>query len=245
MLAKQELECLFLEEFLKVSSLLTSWNISPKDRPDIGVESNGLQYGVEITRYFSDYSPSGSHYFEQQSLANLLFNYAEKLHGQTCDEEFHISIHLNPHYRLSKQIISDLGERLVLFIKKQKINTNETCILSFEDYFDQDYPENILSILIHKFHSKGKPAWNLSWGGWVGETDYNLIQERMNEKEEKLKKYNSGYDEYWLLIVCDGQTETSMLKLHENMRKEIYASSFDRVFVFDIMGRNYQELKLK
>jgi hypothetical protein len=90
----------------------------------------------------------------------------------------------------------------------------------------------------------GAPEWTLSSSGWVGETCQELIQKVLNRKQKSNSIFPKEINLRWLLIVCDGSVDASLLTLHSGLDNEVYESHFDRVFIIDFTGKRYKELLL-
>lgn len=249
---KKDFERRCVELLIKANPLLNGYSIesAEKDPPDVIITQPGSRIGIEVTRLYSDInSKGGSKSRKHRGLQEFTAEHTQEILRKTVSEVWQFNIHFNPSLekkprKTARKIAESLAKTLSLFISKG----SEYIELRPEDY---DYDESILPYEVDFVHGIRLPN-NLedldllcfvSWSGWVGETNYNLIQEGLNSKEKKLQKFNGKFDEYWILLVCDNSSESSMLKLHSSISKEAYTTSFNKAFILD-MHAEHCELKL-
>lgn len=96
-----------------------------------------------------------------------------------------------------------------------------------------------------RFPGEGEPEWSQLGAAWVGETDDDLIQCVLREKESRHAAFPPVLQHRWLLLVLDGSVSTSPLRIHDGLHRTTYASSFDRAFVIDYTGQAFCELNLQ
>jgi hypothetical protein len=251
--SKKEFECRCVGLLLEANPLLNGYSIesAEKDPPDVIITQPGSRVGIEVTRLYSDITPNGGSKSRQhRGLQEFAAEYTQEILRKKVSEAWHINIHFNPSLKkkpgeIVRQMAESLAETIYLSILKE----DKYIELRPEDY---DYDESILPYEVDFVHGIRVPAHpdNLelvcfsSWSGWVGETTYNLIQEGLNSKEKQLQKFTGKFDECWILLVCDNSSESSMLRLHKSISKEVYTSSFNQAFILDMHAEHYQ-LKLR
>jgi hypothetical protein len=86
--------------------------------------------------------------------------------------------------------------------------------------------------------------WGVGRGDAVPDLASVQIIERIQDKETKLGKYRSRCSKIWLLIVEDGFAPSSYFVISNGLKKQIYKSSFDRIFLFRNFSREVIELNV-
>ena len=90
----------------------------------------------------------------------------------------------------------------------------------------------IMIIFIDRPSDPRETFWSVESGGAVPELAPEQIRERIQDKEAKLGKYLNKCSKAWLLIVEDGFTLSSYFVISDEVKKQVYKSSFDRIFLF-------------
>jgi hypothetical protein len=91
----------------------------------------------------------------------------------------------------------------------------------------------------------GLPFWGCSSNAFVGETSDDLTQTALNAKEGRFNLFADKVDKAWLLLICVGSVEASLLRPHKELSRSIYASSFNRFCILDFGGTTISELLLR
>lgn len=251
--SKSEFEYRCVELLLKANPLLHGYSIesAEKDPPDVIITQPSSRIGIEVSRLYSDIAPKGGSKSQQhRGLEEFAAKHTQEILRKEVSEAWQFNICFNPSLKEKqkgsvKKIAESLAKTLYLSILKE----DKYIVLKPEDY---DYDESILSYEIDFVHGIRLPDYpdNLElvcfsdWSGWVGETTYNLIQEGLKRKEKILQKFTEKFNDYWILLVCDGSSESSMLRLHKSISNEVYTSPFNQAFILDMHAQHCQ-LKLQ
>ncbi|MBK7937997.1 MAG: hypothetical protein IPJ82_13295 [Lewinellaceae bacterium] len=140
--------------------------------------------------------------------------------------------------------VNEIAQYLVDQVSIIQIQVGEIVEISSEELWVTGWPEEIYSVSILLREGDGPPFWGLSGDNWTGETNFDLIQYGLNKKEDRYRTSCEKVNEAWLLLVLDGQAESSLLDFHADLKGETYISSFDRTFVLGSYGKNLTELKV-
>jgi hypothetical protein len=256
--SKSEFEYRCVELLLKANPLLHGYSIesAEKDPPDVIITQPGSRIGIEVSRLYSDIAPKGGSKSQQhRGLEEFAAKHTQEILRKEIlrkevSEAWQFNICFNPSLKEKqkgsvKKIAESLAKTLYLSILKE----DKYIVLRPEDY---DYDESILPYEIDFVHGIRLPDYpdNLELvcfsdsSSWVEETTYNLIQEGLNRKEKVLHTFTEKFNNYWILLVCDGSSESSMLRLHKTISNEVYISSFNQAFILD-MYAEYCQLNLR
>jgi len=111
--------------------------------------------------------------------------------------------------------------------------------MAFENPWDDSFPEEIESVTI-RGHVR-RPLWYAPRAGRYAEWDAARIQDVIGTKDVKLGRYRLRCTSAWLVIVVDGFAPSSFVDLERQAAGHTYATSFDRVYIFE----NFDHLIVK
>jgi hypothetical protein len=225
---------------------------SPPAPPDI-VATNTTDreeaVGIEVTRIFNDETGRmGSHDRKRRGILEEIVNNAEEMHSQLCDRSCFVSVHFISHLdvtALSRSRKKQVSAMLVKAVTSLPQSSSQHFELRSEEMWGSDWPEEVLMIDGLLLEEAGPTEWRLSSNLIVGETTDELIQGKLNRKEQDIDKWRGGYKEAWILLVLDGSVESSTLRLHEGLETKEYFSTFNRGYVLGYNGHRYSELQLR
>lgn len=230
----------------RASRLLQDFELSPgADPPDVNASRDGEIIGIEVRRLFSDEGKRGSPQKSYQSSCQKVVDVAQSLHKALTDKWYVVRVHFVDSCILRSSRQRVIAEQLVAQVHSAGIKEHVTREFRSEELWGPEWPEEILFVSAAVFPGEGGPEWGLSCGAWVGETTTDLIQDALDIKESRLAAFPAEIHGHWLLLVCDGSTGASLLRLHRHMATDSYQSSFDRAFVMDFTGKHFCELALR
>jgi hypothetical protein len=251
--SKNEFEYRCVELLLKANPLLHGYSIevAKKDPPDVIITQSSSRIGIEVTRLYSDIAPEvGSKSRRHRELEESAAKKTQEILRKKVSGAWQFNICFNPSLEtIKKGIVNKIAESLAKTLYLSILKEDKYIVLRSEDY---DYDESILPYEVDFVHGIRLPDHpdNLELvcfsdsSSWVGKTTYNLIQEGLKRKEKILQKFTEKFNDCWILLVCDGSSESSMLRLHKSISNEVYTSPFNQAFILD-MHAEYCQLKLR
>ncbi len=217
-----------------------------QDPPDIMALVGGQKIGIEVRRMFADERRrGGSRDRQRASACQKVVDTATALHSQITEKFFHVNVSFHRSSGIRDDRIGAVANMLVDIITQQPLLLGETFYLRSEDFFGSNWPEEVLCVSGGLIEGDGPPSWGCSSNAFVDETSDELIQTALNAKEGRFNKFADKVDKAWLLLICDGSVEASLLRPHKELSRSIYTSSFHRVCILDFEGKTYSELLLR
>ncbi len=145
---------------------------------------------------------------------------------------------------MSKKDVNQLAEAIVKLIELTPMEPGNPITIKRTTENSEYFPNEI--VLFHIYaHPNGKEnKWCSSSAGWIPKITPEYLQERIDQKEQKLDNYKSKCSELWLLIVADDLRIPSSVDLPELASAHQYSTRFNRVFFFWNSTRHYIELQL-
>lgn len=201
-----------IEQFLirlqySPTSLITS------ECPDYELEINNKLIGVEVTKYYSDFTKKGS--MRQKKLSEwkkFADDLKKRLSAFEPDYDYlYGAIHFHSDQVNYRELLKEsCFNEIVKFIKSAKLKSGEQKTKKVEPDNFPILSSYIDSIYLWDKYPEKKYLW---WDSCLqsGEILQNetAIQEIVNKKEKSSKKYKDNYIQKWLLIYAGG------LSLHD------------------------------
>jgi len=217
-----------------------------QDPPDIMAMVGGQKIGIEVRRMFADERRrGGSRDRQRASACQKVVDTATTLHSQITNMSFHVNVSFHRSSGIRDDRVGAVANMLVDIITQQPLLLGETFYLLSEDFCGSNWPEEVLCVSGCLIEGDGPPFWGCSSNAFVGELSDNLIQTALNAKEGRFNKFADKVDKAWLLLICDGSVEASLLRPHKELSRSIFASSFNRVCILDFGGKSFSELLLR
>lgn len=179
-----------------------------QERPDISLDVAGLKIGVEITKYYADFTTKGSRmqrkFMHWKKFAQKLKNTIEENYNEFSN--IYASIHFKenePNYELllNSDYLKEIIKSLKIFQNSEynkatlKLSHDEFPFLS--KYIDQFFFE-------HKSDNDDFLWWNSTLQSGKVEVDESSLKNIISNKENKSKEFKSNYHQKWLLIYAAG-----------------------------------------
>lgn len=102
------------------------------------------------------------------------------------------------------------------------------------------YPNFVDYVQISRFTELQSPSWVVLGGGWIQTECSGLFQKAISEKNELLPKYLKRCESCWLLLVADGNGDSSLLDPEPT--SDTYISQFDRTFFLEAFSGRISHL---
>lgn len=179
-----------------------------QERPDFSVKLEGLKIGVEITKYYSDFTSKGSQmqrkYMQWKNFAQELKKIFEEKHPKFTN--IYSSIHFkekDPNYKLllKPDYLNEIIKSLEIF--KNGDHNPATLKLNKSEF------PHLFTIVDHFFFERKKDSDNFLWWNATLQSgnvliDKNSLSNIIAKKENASKGYEDQYDQKWLLIYAAG-----------------------------------------
>ena len=106
-----------------------------------------------------------------------------------------------------------------------------------------DLPEGIDEILLVHHPKLENGLWERSNNLGISNDVIDDIHKAILKKDEKLRLYHKNHlNYYWLLITTDSLRRVKSFNLHNKIMNQKFQSSFQRVFLFDLIKSKVYDL---
>lgn len=251
MAATREVEKGDLSAFANVYGIT---NYEFGDKPDFIFNDEGRRLGVEHCRiYVSDANlVSGRQLLPQEEIHWAIINQAHNIFKQKSTLHLWVTTMFTmgvSNYRradiaataelLANTILEDIHvNESVMPSERKQINVGEL------KYRGLPYPKGIFSISYSVEEDPKMEAWGPSYGYGVPELTHEVVQARIDAKNEKIAGYRQC-DEMWLLMVTDAGMPSSHFRISDALMEPEYDSRFNRLFLFVRTEDRYIELRVR
>lgn len=211
------------------------------ERPDFIIEDQTRRTGIEVTSIFHKPRRNGVPLQKQESERQQLVTEASKVYTASGHPKAHVSIHFAGDSKFHKHN-RPVYARTIANLVASKIQ-----IIDRHGYVENDYqsaetfPFEIHSLHIYRSEALDTTFFSIPVAGFVQEDFVSIIQEKLIEKDEALRKYQEC-TEYWLLILAEWSAPSSFFNPSQQTLSHEYTSTFDRVFFLNIFGRKLSQL---
>lgn len=93
--------------------------------------------------------------------------------------------------------------------------------------------------------AQGESLWGIPRGSSIQVLDRDRIQAEIDVKDRRLAEYRRACDEIWLLLVSDGFSPATELRLPDDIEELRFTTGFDRVFYFNNFALTAIELAIE
>ncbi len=203
------------------------------DCPDFFVEREKLT-GLELTQIYNSTS-TGVIRSSVEGSRDSLVSQLKKMWDARELPACHVNLRFTEPIPIYKRNINPLANCIIELIKRY--------IPEKGAYFDSpDWLEinvkNLTGFAIERIVEYDTSIWTYSDTIWSPTLEPFLVQEVIDRKEEKRKKYLKRCIEIWLVIVIYGGRLSGDFIIPDGITDHYFESEFDRLFLFDaIPGR--------
>ncbi len=196
-----------IEQFLQRLQY-SNYELKEQESPDFETSIDTKKIGIEITKYYSDFSTKGSK-MQQNLMEWKKFATSLKQKIETTNIEFS-NVYGAVHFKeavwdFNVLLTDDYYDELICSIKKSDIlnNTNRTIQISapefplLSEYINFIYFEN-------KLDKNNFLWWDARTQSGVIIKDENAIGNIISKKEKSSAGYSNSYDQKWLVIFAAG-----------------------------------------
>jgi hypothetical protein len=217
------------------------------DKPDLVIHTASThRIGIEHTQLFRTDGARGRRFpKEAESLESRCVERARTLFEEQGGPSLYVYVYFNDR-PIRKVDVRGIAERLAAVVARIAPTVpgvqREVEAWSYNRTAPEKIPEEIEELWIIKPAGKDPESlWGVPRGGTVPEPTRDQIQQAIDEKSTRLAEYRSRCDEVWLLLVADGFSPATDLRLPEGFT-DTFVFAFDRVFYFHSFSLKVVEL---
>lgn len=244
-LSKKEVERWQLNQFINAFPQFPDGTINESEEPDFLIHCAGKTIGIELTDLYWKTPSNGLPKQAQETYQDHIVKTAQKLFSKRNSPNLHVSIHFMPSYEPKKRDVSRLASAIDNLISNNIPKLNE----SYSEEYDWEnrsyFPEEINIINIWHIPHSDDHFFSSPWSSSVPKLNEDDISRALILKELKLIRYRQTINEVWLLMCFDGGKLSTFFTHEEEVVKQTYKSSFDRVFLFSHIRSRVYELRVQ
>ncbi len=151
----------------------------------------------------------------------------------------------SPDIALSKSKRKRLAETIADLVASTSLEVGEETTIRYDPQRGnwESWPKEIDDIFVARSEESYR-QWAAPMGTVIPDLTPKLVQERIDEKEKRLKRYSTEYRSHWLLLVELGTRFSGEFKLEfsQDALSHLYQSSFDRILFLRYRRRLVFEL---
>jgi hypothetical protein len=231
-------ECEIIEGFLQRLQY-SKYDIKEQERPDFIATIDSIKVGIEITKYYSDFSKKGSkmqkHFIDWKNFALSL-----KQKIESTNKEFtnvYAALHFkNVKFDFTLLLSNDYYAELIDCLNKSKIlgYKNSTVEIS-----EKEFP--LLSKFINHIYFESKLDsnnflwWDARLQSGVVMSDEKSIENIISKKEKASEGYCKDFDQKWLIIFAAGLGLADIYTEFDN-----YSQRQGTVFIMSFENNEYK-----
>jgi hypothetical protein len=223
-MASKQTDRLYLDSFLKSVGWEYS-KIESGEAPDFIIYSTHRTFGIEVTQMFKDKSSKGS---RKKAIESVRDRFLKKLAQEYYDQGGRPILLKVWMYTLPDQSDTErLLHRLHESVPPEPWKRAESC---FEAGNNKIAEFSITRLPDSTGHYNRWICMNNTIG-WVSNLDYQLLEQRIQEKSGNLEEYRRKVSEVILLIVIDRMQESGMLQRHTQEKEICNSHGFKSVYL--------------
>lgn len=234
-LNKKELERLYLEAFREISSEFPLGRIEPTESPDNLIHTSKEIVGVEITEVYRE---DGRQTLQSdEKIEEKLLDLVEVEYNKLNLSPVNVAMSFREKLKLKK------GDRKK-FVQKLVTTISDEVDHHSERHFQLRRPfDEVNHISILKLKKAKESHFYSRRGDFLSKDTIERIQDRIDQKEQKINNYRRKCDPIWLLAVIDGGNPSSFFEIGNSIGQHKFETSFDKVFLLEYWQSNLIELK--
>jgi hypothetical protein len=249
---QKRLERFQLERFLEHRGIPSEslQQLEPPD-PDALIDLEGRKVGIEVTSLFVRNRKSKAHPQpagkplpqELESVTDRIVSKAREIYFTTDSPPVLATLCFSDRTTLDKKRGDQIAK--LLADKIQRMNRQSSQAADWRPAEDEEV--DILSESVTFIHVLPVPErhfarWTVARAGFVASLTPERLQERIDEKAEKIEGYKRNVGEVWLLIVVDRRLPSQKFDGPDNFPPGSLSSHFARTFYFDFVDDRLIEL---
>ncbi|MBS4027895.1 MAG: hypothetical protein KGZ58_04570 [Ignavibacteriales bacterium] len=234
--SKKEIEHNFVKIFLQLMPNIPIGTIIQDENPDILYESTTDLIGIEVTRLHK------SDKIKREEAERIYFlNECVKEYEKLGMPPIEVKVFFAWQTTFNKKNRNARAKKLASIVALH-IPSEFSGVRVKNDFKTLDvFPAEIHSITIYRFGHK-ENFWNEAGFGYYQEDVIEILQNRINSKNEKLETYNKRCSLYWLLIVIENEADSTFFLPSKDSLDYHFKSQFDKIFLLNLFGNTVDEL---
>jgi hypothetical protein len=209
------------------------------DNPDVLVKTSEGMLGIEHTRLY------WGNLKEQESLEQRIVDRAREMYEVSGGPSLIVNVFFDPKVRLVVKDIDSIAASLHRLVCSYVPDVGGSFDLEGWKYIRSGFSPSIMKVFIDRPYVSCEMLWGVCRGGAVPDLSPESIRESIQGKESKISRYLDKCSKVWLLVVEDGFAPSSYFVISDEIKKEIYKSKFDRIFLFRNFRREVIELNVE
>lgn len=233
-----------LTQFLASLPVAPAGAIEFGDRPDLVIATPSHRIGIEHTQLFREKDSTIRPFpKEAETLEDRCIARAKDLFEARGGPPLHVHPWFTPRPMRKREVE---GHAVVLAAAVACISAlvagpqRHVEAWSYNRWAPAPLPQVVEDLWVIDAVSQG--SWGARRASGIATLAPERIQAAIDGKSGKAEEYRRRCDELWLLIVSDGFSPGTDLRLPEDIELECFTSSFDRVFYFSNFSQAVLEL---
>lgn len=217
----------------------------PAERPDFVIKTPQQLLGVELTQLHEITKNEDNFLTANEAGIYKLLSLTKKRYDLNQEPDCYVSIIFNPTANFeqpSEEIIDRLIEAVLRFLPAP----GEFAIIDFPALGLIHGCTFISRLLIYTYPDKQGlgSIFHSPRSLWLSKVDRTHVERSLIAKENKYPSYRAETDEVWLLIELNGYFSATEIYGIEQLFKEVYSSSFSKVFILSSFENRLFELNV-
>ena len=242
---KKEIERYYLNTFREVCADFPADDVSDSEEPDFLVKVDEGILGIEITELYHKPSRPGRPMQAVENLTETIVEEASSIHRAAGGPALNVRVDFElSAKRIGSAKRTELASKLAALVLKTPVEVDGYAELenNYEDL--STFPEEITRIRIQRNRFRSRSVWSVPRAAFIPLLDAQLVQHRIDEKNQRVPVYRRKSNEVWLVMVHT--LHFSLASTFEYSRETLdhaYESYFDRTFLLNVFNRRLHELK--
>ena|SRR5215212_6442586 len=242
---KKQVERYYLDTFRDVCGEFPAGEVIDTEEPDFLIKINDELLGVELTELYRKPTNPGRPMQAVENITDAIVQEACSIHHAADGPVLTVRVNFDlSSKRVGKPQRSELASKLAAFVLKTPVEVDSSADLQ-NDYEDlSTFPEEITRIRIQRNRFRSRALWTVPRAAFIPRLDAQLVQHRINEKNQRVSVYRTKSHQVWLLMVHTLHFSlASTFEYSSEALDHTYESYFDRTFLLNVFDRRLHELK--
>jgi hypothetical protein len=207
--------------------------------PDLLLRPEERKIGLEHTRLFAEErskhrAKSAAPLQARESLLDSIAHETRLEYDKRASPPVEVKLYVG-RVHIKKANIKALGHQIVEVVMRNL--SDDPGITEVDNTGDGCLPEALDSITIIRFPEQTSSSFFAPRSTWLFSIDPTYLQQAIDEKAKRLKRYLIACDEVWLLMVQEGNNLSNTIEMPDALWKHAYNfRGFERVFVLRGIG---------
>jgi hypothetical protein len=244
--SKEVFEVRLLARFLEsIDQASVAERLEPGSGPDFSVRLSTGVVGVEITRVYRKDLERGVAFRQAEGLWDQVRAGAHLEWSRLRLPDVTVYVRTIPGVVPQKSEVPRLVSQLVTFVSTRipDVNENANYERVWSSLAPSTLPEGVAAIDLSRPSYHDTTYWFMPRSTMVPDLMPDLLQEKIDRKNSKLRRYTAAPKENWLVLVIEGSAPSSTFTITQGALEHSYRSEFKRTWLFDAFARRSVELR--